>query len=146
MKKGQSIGRLISCVNRHSQMYLNRELSDWGLASGNHHFLLMLSKEDGIHQKALTDMLRIDKANTARAVEKLINNGYVVKVPDKSDQRAVQIFLTDKGKAIIPELRKVLRGWSDELTAGFSPEEKEEALRLLGRMAENSVKHVRGGE
>ena len=145
MKTGTSIGRIIGCVYRHSQMYLNRELADWGLSSGSHHFLMLLARKDGITQKAITDMLRIDKANTARAISKLIDQGYVVKIPDENDQRAVKIFLTEKGREIIPELRKILKGWSDQLTEGFEPEEKDEALRLLGMLAENAVEHVRGG-
>ncbi|MBN2417547.1 MarR family transcriptional regulator [bacterium] len=143
MKKQFSPGRMLSCIHRHTGMYLHKIFAEWGLGSGSHHFLLLLSRNDGLTQQEMTEMLRMDKANTARAIKKLVANGYVSKQQASEDHRAVHIFLTDKGRALIPELRQVLHDWSAVLTEGFSEAEKAETERLLTRMAENAVEHVR---
>lgn len=143
MKKYFSPGRVLSCIHRHTGMYLHKTFADWGLGSGSHHFILLLARRDGLTQQEMTDMLRMDKANTARAIKKLVANGYVVKQQDSADHRAVHIFLTDKGRALIPELRRVLCEWSAVLTEGFSEAEKAETERLLTRMAENAVEYVK---
>lgn len=142
MKKDVSIGRILSCIHRHSSMYLHKKFTAWDLGSGSHHFLLLLSRRDGRTQQEMTRELRMDKANTARAVKKLIENGYVVKRQDPEDHRAVRIFLTEKGRALLPDLKKVLHHWSAVLTRGFTDAERAETGRLLTKMAENAVEHV----
>jgi len=144
MKEQFSIGKILSCIHRHSRMYLHHELADTDLGGGSLHFLLILSRKNGLTQQDLTHMLHMDKANTARTVKKLIKNGYVQKQKDPEDHRAVRIFLTDKGEKLLPRIQKVLTHWSEILFRGLNPDEKQEASRLIKKMADNAVAHVRG--
>jgi len=144
MRKKESIGRILGCLHRHGSMYLHRQFFTWDLGIGSHHFLLILAHQDGLTQAELTQAMHFDKANTARAVQKLLDSGYVQKQQDPADHRAVRIYLTHKGKALVPKIRSVLRNWTDILTAGLSPTEKEETLRLLRKMVYNAVEYVRG--
>ena len=110
MKKHFSAGRMLSCIHRHTGMYLHKTFAEWGLGSGSHHFILLLARRDGLTQQEMTEMLHMDKANTARAIKKLVAGGYVIKQQDSEDHRAVHIFLTEKVRDLIPELRAVLVG------------------------------------
>jgi DNA-binding MarR family transcriptional regulator len=143
MRKNESVGRLLGCLHRHGRMHLHRAFSQWKLGSGSHHFLLILAQRDGLTQAELTEELHIDKANTARTMQKLLDSGYVRKQPDPDDRRAVRIYLTEKGKRLIPKIISIITNWTNTLTAGLSPKEKEAALRLLRKMVDNAVEGVR---
>ncbi|MCD6440855.1 MAG: MarR family transcriptional regulator [Candidatus Marinimicrobia bacterium] len=135
----ESIGRYLSCLYRHTQMYFDRQLCDYGLGYGSLSFLVILFRNDGIHQEELSRILNIDKATTARAIGKLITRGYLRREPDIHDRRASFIYLTPQGVSLKPELERISRQWSEQLTAGFSDKERTQVYRLLDKMSRNTV-------
>jgi len=135
----ESIGRYLSCLYRHTQMYFDRQLRDYGLGYGSLSFLMTLFRNDGIHQEELSRILNIDKATTARAIGKLITGGYLRREPDIHDRRASFIYLTPKGVSLKPELKRISQQWSEQLTAGFSDGERAQVYRLLDKMSRNTV-------
>ncbi len=139
MQGRESIGRYLSCLHRHTQMFFERELSDYGLGHGTFSFLMILSKNDGIHQEKLSRFLNIDKATTARAIKRLMSLGYVVRKQDTKDRRAYRLHLTAKGLSLKPILARTSAKWSEIVTAGFGSEERTRVLELLKKMSHNSV-------
>jgi len=139
MKNHPSISRFLSCLYRHTQMYFDRHLGQYELSYGALSFLMVLFHHDGIHQEEISRKLSIDKATTTRAIHKLIESGYVRRETDSADRRAYFIYLTEKGLALKPELHKLSRDWSAQLTSGFTSEEKDQVFRLLEKMSHNSA-------
>lgn len=139
MKNHPSISRFLSCLYRHTQMYFDRQLSQFELSYGALSFLMVLFHHDGIHQEEISRRLAIDKATTARAIHKLMESGYVRRETDPGDRRAYYIFLTEKGLILKPELKQLSRKWSDQLTSGFALEEKEQVFQLLEKMSRNAA-------
>nr|WP_205396969.1 MarR family transcriptional regulator [Streptococcus lutetiensis] len=86
--------------------------------------LLILNHENGKIQKDLAKMLGIAAPSMTRLIEKLVNKGLVQVV---CEGRTKRVYLTDKGKAIIPDIiqahietqeefnRLVKTGFSDNL-------------------------------
>ena len=139
MKKYPSTSRFLSCLYRHTQMYFDRQLSRYELSYGSLSFLMILFHYDRIHQEEISRKLSIDKATTTRAIRKLVELGYVRREIDPADRRAYFIYLTEKGLALKPELKRLSREWSDRLTTGFSPEDKEQFFKLLEKMSQNAA-------
>jgi len=135
----ESIGRYLSCLYRHTRMYLDRQLRDYGLGYGSLSFLMTLFRNDGIHQEELSRILNIDKATTARAIKRLMSLGYVIRKQDPKDRRAYRLHLTEKGLSLKPILARTSAKWSQILTAEFAPEERTRVLELLKKMSHNSV-------
>ncbi|WP_243466358.1 MFS transporter [Methanosarcina mazei] len=52
--------------------------------------------------ESLSDYLKIDKGTTARAIQKLVDEGYVFRQRDEKDRRSYRVFLTEKGKKLEP--------------------------------------------
>jgi len=142
MKNRESIGRMLGCLHRQAQRYFHREFSKLDLGSGTHVFLILLHHHDGVTQQELTAKLHFDKAHTTRAIQKLMKLGYVKKEKDPDDLRAFRIHLTEKAQDIVPQVKKVLRSWSDILSKDFSPEEKRTAMELLQKMTSNAVDYM----
>ena len=139
MKHQKSVGRSVSCINRNIHTYLHHELEKFGLGSGQPHFLMLLYKRDGVNQETLAEIIKIDKATCARAIKKLIEQGYVTRKRDPLDKRAYNIFLTEKAIDLKPEIKSVLKNCTKQLLSGFSKEEEEIFIGFLERISKNSI-------
>lgn len=137
-----TFGRSLSIIWRHGQMYLDRELKPLHVRAGQIPILRFLGVRDGISQERIGRFFHLDKGTIAKAVRPLMNAGYVTRKRNPQDGRAYQIFLTRKGRDIIPDLKRTMTGWADILTAGFEDEEKKMAWSLLSRMAENAIDYL----
>jgi len=115
----QSIGRLISILHRHSQMYINKALKEFSITSAEYSFILALYREEGQTQEELSKYLAIDKAATARAIQTLQEKGYVTKVQDEKDRRCNHIHLTPLANKNREEIIQRIKAWSTYITEGM---------------------------
>ncbi|NLC11467.1 MAG: winged helix-turn-helix transcriptional regulator [Firmicutes bacterium] len=134
MKK--SIGRMVSILHRHAQVYINYSLNEYNITSAEYAFLLYLYGQEGVTQDELSSYLYIDKSATARAIKSLEEKGYVRKHKDDSDKRCNRIYLTEKAKRCREEIRLRVRRWSEFLSEGIDEEAMEKVLTVLEKMAE----------
>lgn len=141
----KSIGKWISILQRQSQIYLNRKLKPYGLNSSEYIYLVNLaSKNDGVNQKHLSDMIIIDYALTTRALKNLENKGFIVRKRNKNDQRSYNIMLTEKGVKIQPIILEILKSWTDIISEGMNEEEKDSIIQKLTVMSNNALKETKG--
>lgn len=132
------IGRWIYRISRSANVYFSREMQKYGLGSGHFFFLRILMSREGISQKELSNILDVDKATTAKAMKKLAEAGYVKREIDSLDTRIYRLFLTDNGKKIGQELRRLGANFEEILTEGLSEDEKQQLQSLLQRAATNA--------
>jgi DNA-binding MarR family transcriptional regulator len=137
-RKEPTILRFISILYRYSHMHIARRLQPYGLASGQHPFLLAVCRHPGFSQEKLSEHLVIDKGTTAKAVKALEKGGWIERRVDEADRRMYRLFATKQGQELGSRLDDILLKWQEVLFAGFSPTEKEEAFDLVKRMAENA--------
>jgi DNA-binding MarR family transcriptional regulator len=135
-------GKYISCIHRKVQAYINKELSLYNIGSGQYQFLLKIYKSDGLSQKQLSEDFCIDKATTAKAIKKLIDEQYIVRIDDKFDKRVNRIYITDKGKMLIPIIKNILKHIDNKLNDGFSQEERLKGTLLLKKFFNNASKKL----
>ncbi|HEY3360577.1 MAG TPA: MarR family transcriptional regulator [Methanosarcina sp.] len=131
------IGKFISFLYRYEQIFIGKKIEPYGIGSGQFPFLMRLYLEDGINQESLSDYLNIDKGTTARAIQKLVDEGYVFRQKDEKDRRSYRIFLTDKGKKLELEMKKIASEWEEILFSSFDDSQKREIMNLLRIMFEN---------
>lgn len=103
-------------------------------------FVTRICENPGLHLIDLTNMLKVDKATTTKAVQKLIASGFIERQRDEGDRRAWQLFPTAKAaqlyeKIIAEENRNIAICFSD-----FTAEERAEVCRLVGKMSDNILK------
>ncbi|GFZ34098.1 MarR family transcriptional regulator [Clostridium zeae] len=136
-KKDKMLGRYISQLYRLGSAFITKELSKFNIGYGQFMFLVELYKHESMCQEELAEMLHIDKGTTARAIKKLEEQGYVVRIKDISDRRAYKLSVTDKAKEIEPHIRDILYDWNDKLTSDLTEDEKKMALELMSKIAKN---------
>lgn len=137
MTQCASFGKLISSINQNLSIYIDSKLKEYKIGTGQIAALMALQNEDGINQEALTLKLGVDKATTARAVAKLVKEGYVTRKKDETDNRAYKLHLTNKADKILPTLTSVLQELTEILSTGLTDQEKIAVVSLLELMYQN---------
>ena len=137
--------RQISVTYRCAMRYRERELADTGLAGCQTPYLMALYRHEGLTQEELARELNVNKSSVTRQLAALEEKGYIRREADPADRRSLLVYPTDKANGLRERMRRVLRDWSDYLTADFTEEERETLSRLMGRVAERAESYVKGG-
>ncbi|TQD26989.1 MarR family transcriptional regulator [Methanolobus vulcani] len=135
--KNECIGRDISHLFRSINIYLSNELEAYGLGSGQFPFFMRLLHQDGVSQESLANMLRYDRATITRSLNKLEDQGYVIRKRDPKDKRAYCVYLTEEGQKMGPILMEIGANLNNVLLQGFSDEDKVMFISLVEKAAMN---------
>lgn len=138
--QSQSIGKYISSIYRHQSILINNSFQKYGFGSGQYLFLVNISKNEGINQKDLSEKLKIDRANTNRAIKKLQQLGFIYTLKDKEDRRNHKSYLTDKGKDLIPIIKKELLNITEIMAKNIDEDKRNDLFDFLEQINEN-VQH-----
>lgn len=133
--------KYINTISRITQIYTDEAMVKLNLTSGTYPFLLVLYRKEGINQNEISRELNVDKAMSARSIKKLIDLQYIEKKEDERDSRAYKLYLTEKGRAIVPEIKKEIQQWIKVITNDFSKDEAVLLEELLSRVLSNAKKH-----
>ena len=77
------------------------------------------------------DELGVTSAAASQMLERMVQQGLILRSEDPNDRRVKQIVLTDKGRQIIRESLNARQGWLDNLVQALSDSEKEQINRAL---------------
>ena len=127
------ITRLAYQLNTDLVEKLRRE----GINLARWRILAVLAMSDGLTIGQIIDRAMMQQSALSRVLMKMEDEAYVIRRPRSDDARYVDVFLTDKGRALFETLDPVVRRRQDRLLAGFSPEEAEATFALVRRLSAN---------
>lgn len=128
---------LVSRLTRQHHYNSFLSLKDQDVHPGQPPVLFELSRRDGLRQSELAEKLRVKPATITVMLNRMVKNGHVERRTDPDDQRVSRVFLTDKGRAAVTEVREALRASEAHALEGITEEEKAQVRRLLLHMYEN---------
>jgi DNA-binding MarR family transcriptional regulator len=126
-------------ITRCGMQYRTDNLEPFGLKSCHASYLLEICRNPGISQDVLARRICINKSNIARQIVVLEEGGFVERRSSQEDKRVMELYPTEKTLELLPELRKVLGGWSRYLTQDFTEEEIELLAKMLSSMRERAA-------
>jgi DNA-binding MarR family transcriptional regulator len=100
----------------------------------------VLAMGDGITIKEIIDRAMTQQSALSRALMQMEKENYVRRVPRRDDARCVEVYVTDKGRALFNSLNIVVRRREQQLLAGLSPRVVATAFALIRRLSRN-MKH-----
>lgn len=136
------LGVFISIIHRTHIIHLNNKMKDLELTASQFPFLIHLSHKEGITQDDLAVHLHIDKGTVARALKKLEDNGFIYRKINPENRRRYLLFLTEKGKDMIPQIRSIDKEWENSVCSNFSDEEYGRLIDILQTLAVKSLEKV----
>ena len=137
------VNKYNSIIYRLSQPYFDRELSQFKMGSGQHFFLLKISEKPGISMLELANEGHYDKGATNRAVNKLLDLGYLKMETDSVDKRIRRLFLTEEAYPILDTMYEILESWNIIIQKGLTQEEKLLSEAIAKKMSENAYEFMK---
>jgi MarR family transcriptional regulator, organic hydroperoxide resistance regulator len=99
--------------------------------------LAVLSMGDGITIKEIIDRAMVQQSALSRALMRMEKENFVRRMLRPDDARCVEVYLTDKGRALFNSLSIVVRRREQRLLEGFSPAQVSAAFALIRRLSRN---------
>src|SRR5882724_1042374 len=130
------IARLAYQLNADLIEKLRRE----GINVTRWRILAVLAMGDGITINEIIDRAMMQQSALSRALMNMEKEDYVRRVLRRDDARYVEVFLTDKGRALFNSLNVVVRRRQQRLLKGFSPQELTAAFAMIRRMSRNMAR------
>lgn len=90
---------------------------------------------DGLKMSELSGVLRVSNGNVTGIVDRLVEEGNVLRVPVENDRRATLVRLTDRGRERFAELAAIHEGWVNELLSDIDPGDARKLAALLSAVA-----------
>jgi DNA-binding MarR family transcriptional regulator len=113
--------------------------SDFGSTLPRFDVLAALSRHsDGLRMSQLSGVLRVSNGNVTGIVERLVEEGQVVRVPVPGDRRASLVRLTTKGQEQFAIQAAAHEGWIDAMLGAFSAQEAQDLAQRLDQMVQKS--------
>lgn len=129
----REIGAITRCINSISDI----KYKNINLQKGQFIFLIRVCENPGINQRDLSKLLKVDKTTTAKAIQKLINVGYIERKEDPSDKRMWRLYPLQKALDAYDYITKEENRVNKDYYNNFNKDEKKLVYKLVKKLREN---------
>lgn len=95
----------------------------------------VLSKNDGLSQREVAELLHIRPQSASEAIASMESQGLIEKRANEHDRRSSQVFITQAGRQRQIDLRNLRIANAKRIFAPLTNQEKETLLELLNKAA-----------
>jgi DNA-binding MarR family transcriptional regulator len=106
-----------------------------GVSLAQYQLLAPLEREPSQTIRALAESAGVAAPTATRMLDGLERDGLVTRTPDARDRRCVAVGLTDDGRRALAATAALLQQARGRISASLSPGDREQAARLLRRLA-----------
>ncbi|WP_349675072.1 MarR family winged helix-turn-helix transcriptional regulator [Clostridium drakei] len=121
------------CIHSISDL----KFKEINLQKGQFTFLTRICENQGINQIDLSNLLKVDKTTTTKAIQKLIEAGYIDKKRDDIDKRMWRLYPKEKALEVYTFIIEEENRNIEACFKNFNSEEKELVSKLVKKMREN---------
>ena len=132
-----TFGFLLSDTARLLRRRFDERARQHGATRAQWKALLGISRHEGINQGGLADLLEVEPITLCRMIDRMEDSGLVERRRDPRDRRAWQLFLTEKARPILEELRATAAELTDQALRGIGPVQLEQVTLAMHRIREN---------
>ena len=103
---------------------------------------MLLSRNEGINQGGLAEILEVEPITLGRMIDRLQDAELVERRPDPADRRAWRLFLTAKAQGLLEQLRPLADEMLEAALDGVSAEQRDNLAETMRRMRTNLSRKV----
>lgn len=129
-----TFGFLLYDTARTLRREFDRRTRSVGLSRAKWSVLAHLSRNEGIRQAGLAEILDISPITLTRHLDRLEKEGLVERRADPEDRRAYRLYLTDAAGPALDTLLALAEQTRATALAGLTDAEREELMRLLHKV------------
>lgn len=90
---------------------------------------------DGLKMSELSGVLKVSNGNVTGIVDRLVDDGFLLRVAVPNDRRAARVRLTSTGRKEFARQAAAHENWIDDLLNAVEPDHAAELAALLNRIA-----------
>lgn len=132
-----TFGFLLSDTARLLRKRFDERARQHGATRAQWKALLAISRNEGINQGTLADLLEVEPITLCRLVDRMEEGGLVERRRDPNDRRAWQLFLTDKAGPVLEELHATADELMGQALFGISEAQIVMMTGLLDQIRDN---------
>jgi MarR family transcriptional regulator, transcriptional regulator for hemolysin len=136
----KSIGFLLYDVSRLMRRDFDARVQSLGLTQIQWRAIAHIARLEGCKQTTLADQLEVKPITLTRLIDRLVESGWVVRLPDPKDRRAVQLHLTSKSRPLLETMQEKSLQTRAEALRGISEDECIVLFSALKKMKCNLSK------
>jgi DNA-binding MarR family transcriptional regulator len=133
----ESIGSILADVSRLMRRSFDARARDIGVTRPQWQVLIALARHEGVKQSLLAEILDVEPITICRMIDRLQEASLVERRPDPADRRAWCLFLTDKARGVIDQLRPLATEMFEVALEGVSTVERSNMINTLDRIRQN---------
>lgn len=133
------VGFLLHDVARLMRRRFEQRASALGFTRAQWQVLLHLSRNEGIHQAGLADILEVEPISLVRILDKLQARGLVERRQDAGDRRCWRLYLTPEAHPSLALLQDIGEQTRAEGLAGIDQPDRDALVRALTILKTNLV-------
>tara|TARA_B100001939_G_scaffold317850_2_gene304801 strand:- start:5740 stop:6207 length:468 start_codon:yes stop_codon:yes gene_type:complete len=124
-------------ITNRLNMDLQNDLRPLKINVSRWRVLAALNARDGRSMGELCHYTMMEQSSISRVVDKMVEEGLVVRRVQEQDNRYILVYLTPKGRETFHLVYPKAYTRQDEALKGFSEEERQQLLAYLRRIEEN---------
>jgi MarR family transcriptional regulator, transcriptional regulator for hemolysin len=142
--KTDQLGFLVHNVGSLLRRRFEKRGAAFGLSAAQFRALARISKEEGISQAKLAELLEIEPISVSRLLDRMEEGGWIERRFDPGDRRVRTIWPTARSRAAYGEIKAVAGEVYEEALRGLSPTERTGLIHALQLMAANLAEDETG--
>ena len=139
LRPEDSAGFLVRDTHLLIAKALRTRLQSHQITPGQWYFLRTLWAEEGLSQRELSRRVGTTEPTTVSALRLLARSGMIERIRNPKDRRTINIFLTDKARALKAELMPIAVEVNDLVKAGLTEDEFGQLRSLLLKVRESLI-------
>jgi DNA-binding MarR family transcriptional regulator len=132
-----NVGFLLSDVARLLRRSFDARARAHGVTRAQWRTLTMLSRHEGATQGALAELLEVEPITLCRMIDRLADAGHVERRRDPADRRAWNLYLTERSRPLLAQLRVLGEDVVGDALAGLSADEQAALTAALHHLRNN---------
>ena len=129
-----ALGEWIEVLMHYSMRRFLRHARELGLSMSHLGAIFHTHRAGGRGVTEIGEHLGVSSAAASQMLDRMVQQGLVIRSEDPKDRRVKRIELTEKGERILEECIRARQSWLNDVAQGFNEDEKEaiaSALKLL---------------
>ncbi|NMF96422.1 MarR family transcriptional regulator [Aromatoleum toluolicum] len=131
------LGFLIHDVSRMRRKAFDQIMKPLGVTRAQWWVLAHLTRQDGMMQTQLADILDVGKASLGTLIERLETSGWVERRADPTDKRAKRIYLSRNVQPLLEKMIASEHTFNEQLLQGLTAEDRTNLVRLLSTLKQS---------
>jgi DNA-binding MarR family transcriptional regulator len=132
-----SLGFLLSDVSRLMRRRFDDRARMFGATRAQWKTLLVLSRNEGMNQGGLAELLEVEPISLCRMIDRLEESGLVERRRDPADRRAWRLYLTDAAQPVLVQLRDYGAELTESALVGLNDPERAALTAALNKIRDN---------